>query len=107
MTPGSDQGVTVEIDEFIAARLDEEGRSSRLDCNDVHPQMDVYHPDGHEDPRVTARVEGLRKTVDVLTSAASLNPEHDLARLTGAMALRHVASIWRTHPDYREEWAQS
>lgn len=97
----------MEIGEFVAARLDEEQQFSRISCNDAHPQMDVFHPDGHEDPRVTARVEALRKTVDVLTSAASLNPEHDLARLTGAMALRHVAAIWRSHPDYREEWAAS
>lgn len=31
--------------------------------------------------------------------------EYDWALVEGCPTVRHLASVWRGHPDYREEWA--
>ncbi|MEN0135049.1 MAG: DUF6221 family protein [Rhodococcus sp. (in: high G+C Gram-positive bacteria)] len=59
-----------------------------------------------QDPaRILREVEAKRATIDILTHWPTWVTPQDPIPLPALTALRHMASVYAGHPDYRQEWA--
>ncbi len=101
---------------FVLARIAEDEAAARLSCSQVHPTMDVYHPDDHEDPKMLARCAALRALVapHVPVPLVTSSRWVECARCIDVReeredwpcdVVRGVAAIWSWHPEYQAGWA--
>lgn len=100
------------ITEFLLARIaeDEAGARRGLLCGEAHPTADVYHPDGHPDPRAERECEAKRRIVaehpldDEGFCYDDATHSHGCKWHWPCPTLRALASVYADHPDYHEEW---
>jgi hypothetical protein len=110
--------VTADLVAFLNARYDEDLAAAARDCDQAHPQHDVYHPDGHEPaPRVAADIAAKRAVLALhhpdgpgpWQVECAVCAEEVAYRELGMVAypcqtVRILASVYADHADYRPEW---
>jgi hypothetical protein len=103
---------TITLTEFLLARIAEDEANATRGC-EVHSHVDVYHPDGHPDPRVLAEcatkrqiieLHGLNDGTDWPVCLVCCDSAGYEAELYPCATLRLLAVPYADHPDYRQEW---
>ncbi|MBK5248131.1 MAG: hypothetical protein JJE50_01655 [Actinomycetales bacterium] len=100
-----------ELTSFVLARIaEDEARSSEWTYTQdlgIRTRVVTVHPGAPSSARVLAECEAKRRIVSTMESAINggwQSQSREEIEFVATRVLRALASIWRDHSDFREEW---
>lgn len=113
------------ITEFLRSRIDEDEKAAQsgLSCDEVHWRFDIYHPNGHPNPRAVAECAAKRAILaehepmdwHVNANKDNVAKGQPICGCCGdaewqavqypCATVAALAAVYADHPDYQREWA--